>query len=67
MAAVPKFLGRTRSAYLLLNNCRGAQAVDNARQLAALLRRGAPAVEVVEAPAGEGPAVRQPSLFDTSA
>jgi hypothetical protein len=49
------------------NNCFAGQAVDNARQMAALLRQRAPALEVVEASAAEAPAVRQPSLFDTPA
>jgi uncharacterized protein YecE (DUF72 family) len=55
---------RTRSAYLLLNNCRGAQAVDNARRIRELLPRVAPELEVVE-PFGEaatGP--RQRTLFE---
>jgi uncharacterized protein YecE (DUF72 family) len=64
--ALGQAAGRAERAVLLFNNCFTGQAVDNARQMAALLRRGAPGVEVVEAPAGEGQAVRQGSLFDTS-
>jgi uncharacterized protein YecE (DUF72 family) len=55
---------RTRSAYLLLNNCRGAQAVDNARRIRELLPRVAPELEQVD-PFGEaatGP--RQRTLFE---
>jgi uncharacterized protein YecE (DUF72 family) len=56
--------GRAERAVLLFNNCFDGQAVANARQMRALLRRLAPALEVVEPPAPAGEAVRQPSLYD---
>jgi uncharacterized protein YecE (DUF72 family) len=54
--------GRTHEAFLFLNNCRGGQAVDNARRLRELLRGRGPQVEVVEPP--EPQEVRQRTLFD---
>src|SRR5262249_53736285 len=48
LSAIRQREDRTRSAYLLLNNCRGAQAVDNARRIRELLPQVAPELEVIE-------------------
>jgi uncharacterized protein YecE (DUF72 family) len=56
--------GQTRSAYLLLNNCRGGQAVNNARRLRELVPRMAPEFDVVEPFTVATPEPRQLSLFD---
>jgi uncharacterized protein YecE (DUF72 family) len=54
--------GRAQEAFVFLNNCRGGQAVDNARRLRQLLAGRGPQVEVVEPPAPPEP--RQRTLFD---
>ncbi len=52
--------GRADDGLFFFNNCVGTQAVENARALAAALR-GAPGINLVEAPE---PEARQPSLFE---
>jgi uncharacterized protein YecE (DUF72 family) len=64
MTALAGRAGQTRSAYLLLNNCRGGQAVNNARRIRELLPRVAPEVDVVEPFTDGTPEPRQRSLFD---
>jgi uncharacterized protein YecE (DUF72 family) len=54
--------GGAQEALLFFNNCRGAQAVENARRLRQLLTGLGPQVDVVEPPAPPGP--RQRTLFD---
>jgi uncharacterized protein YecE (DUF72 family) len=48
MTALAERADQARSAYLLLNNCRGGQAITNARRIRELLPRVAPDLEVVE-------------------
>ncbi|MBX9579835.1 MAG: DUF72 domain-containing protein [Gemmataceae bacterium] len=53
--------GEADEALFFFNNCVGVQAIENARALAAAVRRLGPAVTVIDPPAR---AVPQPSLFD---
>jgi uncharacterized protein YecE (DUF72 family) len=54
--------GRAREAFLFLNNCRGGQAVANARRLRELLTGRGPGLEVVDP--FVPPGARQRTLFD---
>jgi uncharacterized protein YecE (DUF72 family) len=56
--------GQADHAFLLLNNCRGGQAVRNAQRFQQLLPRTAPQLDVVEPPEVVNPAPRQRTLFD---
>ncbi len=56
--------GQADHAFLLLNNCRGGQAIRNARRLQQLLPREAPQLDVVGPPESAEPVPRQRTLFD---
>ena len=55
--------GQADEALFILNNCVGAQAVENAHKLAAVLLGAGPAVTLIEPTQPKPPAARQPSLF----
>ena len=55
--------GEADEALFFFNNCVGVQAIENARTLAAAVRRLGPAVMVIDPPA---PALAQPTLFDSA-
>src|SRR5262249_21689573 len=54
----------TESGYLLLNNCRGGQAIGNARRIRELLPEVAPNVDVVEPFTTPEQGPRQRLLFE---
>lgn len=62
--ALLKAAPRTERALLLFNNCRRAQAADNARRMRQLLEREASALELVAPPVPPETSPRQRSLFD---
>jgi uncharacterized protein YecE (DUF72 family) len=55
--------GQAQEAFVFLNNCHGAQAVENARRLTELLRDLGPELDVVQ-PAASPDEPRQRTLFD---